>query len=468
MDAAQIATLMQAMNTLIGQIQQGQQENTAAINALTAATQAAANAPPNAGGGAPAPAQQQPGAFAMTPGQANAGNHIDYTTATGIKLWNEATAPLPNKFTADGVDVNQFSEAMLERANKSGWTNQIADIINIPDDGNVSRNLLTEYGRLTINNIKTYGSNYINTQSRQAQNDMQMYHCIKNSLTDAAEKSILSERDKYHNHNQPSGPLLYKLLMQKAIIDTIATESLFRENLTNLDSYMSSVKSDIKVFNEYVKLNYEGLRARGGKCDDIMIHLFKAYLAVSDKRFVRYMELKKINYDDGNPITPEELMALALNQYAIINKQELWNAKTPEEEQVIALAAQFNKLKDENLKLAKSLKKKNEKKNESKKDDKDKGKTKKKANTEGMAWRFVAPTEGAAKKKQVNGKDWFWCPYHKSWTRHNPEAKNPEDRCRLEPDKKIDKGTKPSQSAKGDKRSQALAAVISAYQSDSE
>ena len=153
MDAAQIATLMQAMNTLIGQIQQGQQENTAAINALTAATQAAANAPPNAGGGAPAPAQQQPGAFTMTPGQANAGNYIDYTTATGIKLWNEATAPLPNKFTADGVDVNQFAEAMLERANKSGWTDQNADIINILDDGNVQRNILTEYGRLTVNNI---------------------------------------------------------------------------------------------------------------------------------------------------------------------------------------------------------------------------------------------------------------------------------------------------------------------------
>ena len=176
--------------------------------------------------------------------------------------------------------------------------------------------------------------------------------------------------------------------MQKAIIDTIATESLFRENLTNLDSYMSSVKSDIKVFNEYMKLNYEGLRARGGKCDDIMIHLFKAYLAVSDKCFVRYMELKKINYDDGNPITPEELMALALNQYAIINKQELWNAKTPEEEQVIALAAQFNKLKDENLKLAKSLKKKNEKKTENKKEDKGKGKEKKKAKADSMAWRL--------------------------------------------------------------------------------
>ena len=103
MDAAQIATLMQAMNTLIGQIQQGQQENTAAINALTAATQAAANAPPNAGGGAPAPAQQQPAAFAMTPGQSNACNYIYYSTATGIKLWNEAIDDYDKEVNAVGV-----------------------------------------------------------------------------------------------------------------------------------------------------------------------------------------------------------------------------------------------------------------------------------------------------------------------------------------------------------------------------
>lgn len=40
-------------------------------------------------------AQQQPQQapnFALTPGQANAAQFIDYSTATGIKLWQEATA----------------------------------------------------------------------------------------------------------------------------------------------------------------------------------------------------------------------------------------------------------------------------------------------------------------------------------------------------------------------------------------
>jgi len=44
-----------------------------------------------------APQPPQPGAFALTPGQANPNQPLDYTTSSGIKIWNEATAPLPFK-----------------------------------------------------------------------------------------------------------------------------------------------------------------------------------------------------------------------------------------------------------------------------------------------------------------------------------------------------------------------------------
>lgn len=104
-----------------------------------------------------------------------------------------------------------------------------------------------------------------------------MYHCIKNSFTPETEIKILAERAKYRIVDTPCGPLLYKLLMQKAIVDIRATGSLMRSNLIELDSYMSSIESDIPTFNNYAKLNYEGLRARGEQCPDLMIHLFKAY-----------------------------------------------------------------------------------------------------------------------------------------------------------------------------------------------
>ena len=102
-------------------------------------------------------------------------------------------------------------------------------------------------------------STYLGNEDGRAQNSAQLYHCIKNSLTLEAERKILAERNQYHLDGVPSGTLLFKLLIQKATIDTWATSSLMRENLSNLHSYMTTVKSDVEEFNRYVKLNYQGL-----------------------------------------------------------------------------------------------------------------------------------------------------------------------------------------------------------------
>ena len=103
----------------------------------------------------------------------------------------------------------------------------------------------------------------MDANSHQAQNNVQLYHCMLNSLTKAGKLKILAESQKYHTRESPCGPLLFKLLMQKAIIDTRATATMFRDNLSSLDTYMSSVNSDVKRFNDYVKLNSEGLKACG-------------------------------------------------------------------------------------------------------------------------------------------------------------------------------------------------------------
>lgn len=147
---------------------------------------------------------------------------------------------------------------------------------------NQAVNILTGYGQVTTIDIAN-NATYLGNQDRRAQNDTQMYHCIKNSLSPEAERKILAERDSYHINGVPSGPFLFKLQMQKAIIDTRATSSLMKESMSNLDSYMSTVKSDIEEFNRYVKLNYQGLQARGESCNDIMVHLFKAYVMASDQ-----------------------------------------------------------------------------------------------------------------------------------------------------------------------------------------
>jgi hypothetical protein len=182
--------------------------------------------------------------------------------------------------------------------------------------------------------------------------------------------------------------------MQKAIIDTRATASLLRENLSSLDTYMSTVKSNIKQFNKYVKFNWEGLKARGESCDDLMINLFKGYQSTSDREFVHFIKQKRDAYDDGGDIQPEALMTLAFNKYKTLLKQDMWNAKSQEQEQIVALTTELGKIKDANLQLTRSLSKKQSKssdklKPDKKKDGKGKGKSNKSKSKHVHNWQVV-------------------------------------------------------------------------------
>jgi hypothetical protein len=78
------------------------------------------------------------------------------------------------------------------------------------------------------------------------------------------------------------GIMLFKLRMQKANTDTRAAASQLRENLTNLDSYLSTVDSNIELFNQHAKVNWGGITACGESSDNFTINLFKAYLCVTD------------------------------------------------------------------------------------------------------------------------------------------------------------------------------------------
>ena len=81
----------------------------------------------------------------------------------------------------------------------------------------------------------------------------------------------------------PLGELLLKLMMHRSVIDTRATSTYLRENLTNLDTHMSTVNLYIENFNQYVKLNVDGLKARGERTDDLMINLLRAYHVALDR-----------------------------------------------------------------------------------------------------------------------------------------------------------------------------------------
>jgi hypothetical protein len=264
--------------------------------------------------------------------------------------------------------------------------------------------------------IETQVKTYVDGSNRRVQNSTQMLLCIKESLSEAGKLKILSEANKWKANGVESGPMLFKYIMQKAVVDTRATSSFFRENLTSLDSYITTIDSNIELFNQYVHVNQDGLRARGETTDDLVINLFKAYLNVADQNFVEYIKTKKNAYDEGTTnLEPETLMTFALNKYHILVQEKKWKSLSPQDEQLVALKAQYNELKDANLRLSKSLI--NSKPNLPARG---KGKqNKKKGQTQVEKWKKEPPKDGESHTKTVNKKVYHWCKAHKAWTMHS-------------------------------------------------
>mmetsp|Transcript_35132 Transcript_35132/g.52225 ORF Transcript_35132/g.52225 Transcript_35132/m.52225 type:complete len:128 (+) Transcript_35132:539-922(+) len=83
----------------------------------------------------------------------------------------------------------------------------------------------------------------------------------------------------------PSGLWLLKVIIRESHIDTNATTSMIRLQLTQLDTYLPTVGHDILKFKAYVGMLVEGLASRGEKTHDLLANLFKGYAACSDTDF---------------------------------------------------------------------------------------------------------------------------------------------------------------------------------------
>jgi len=50
------------------------------------------------------------------------------------------------------------------------------------------------------------------------------------------------------------------------------------------------VNNNVSTFNEFVRLLLDALTARGESSSNVMVNLFKGYLAAPDKEFMTYIK----------------------------------------------------------------------------------------------------------------------------------------------------------------------------------
>ena len=130
--------------------------------------------------------------------------------------------------------------------------------------------------------------------------------------------------------------------------------------------------------------------------------------------FHRYLQSQKDDYNDGKTdlSPPDNLMELAGNKYKSLVEEDMWQATTASDKEIIALRAQIASLKSP------TNPGKKEKGPEKKK------KFEKKKESTSYTWKTVAPKTSDPIKKTVGEKTYHWCLKHSAWTLHTPEQCN--------------------------------------------
>jgi hypothetical protein len=171
---------------------------------------------------------------------------------------------------------------------------------------------------------------------------------------------------------------MYKVIMRLATIDSVVTNQMLRDNLQNLSVFAATVSGNInKINTEFTKNYYSQILARGATVNDPLNILFNAYLVVPCYHFKTYMKQKHNGYLDGSlTLTHKILMAYAKAHFDYLKNTGQWGAKSPDDKQIMAMAAEINALKGQ-LKLdfklsaaAKAKKKEDKSKNKGKKKNK--------------------------------------------------------------------------------------------------
>ena len=247
------------------------------------------------------------------------GGIIDYSTTQGRKMYASATAKLSEDlYNCNAEDLYAFLKTLLERAREYGWETPGVGIMSIPDDPvnpTEFKSLIDNHGEIDIEMIRTFKSSYVHGQIRSAQDAAMLYRCLMNSISREGKRKILVWEDQYQIGAYGSGNLLLKIIVRESHLDTNATSALIRKKLTNLDRYLPTIDQDITKFNTYVKLLIDGLRSRGEATNDMLINLFKGYSACSDREFIEYIKRKEDAFEEGQQITPDQLMKYADEKY---------------------------------------------------------------------------------------------------------------------------------------------------------
>jgi hypothetical protein len=317
-----------------------------------------------------------------------------------------------------------FLTALAKQAAEMGWseetnTQQITlfDIIPPGSTATVQISIIKEYARIPLTELKMQCARFmtgVDKDKRANQNNHMMQKCIYDSLTAPCKLSLVQYEPEYTWEGQICAPLLLKVLMRLATMDSVATIKALKNSMNTLAEYTAKVNGDVpQITARYVEIRNR-LRAAGSEVEGTEDALFRALKAVPVLKFVTYIETKEDSHDDGTlTASSDEIIILATQRYNLMVERNEWALEAPKKDEIIAMRAELDNLKGQLALSTKTkaaadevLDAKTSNKSRQKKDE---------------AWKKIPPATGEPQTKKIKAKDFHWCIHHMAWTVHRPE-----------------------------------------------
>jgi hypothetical protein len=132
-----------------------------------------------------------------------------------------------------------FVESLTCRATAMGWNAGSKQITTFTNRSDKTVDIIKEYGRIDEVTLKTACERFCkageaDAESRAKQNNTMLAVCLGKSPTADAQARLLTYRNKYTVDGMEYAPLMYKIIMRLATINTVATTQVLRDNLINL------------------------------------------------------------------------------------------------------------------------------------------------------------------------------------------------------------------------------------------
>ncbi len=190
--------------------------------------------------------------------------------------------------TSDQMVV--FVEAVSHCATAMGWNKNTKQITTLANRGGTLVDLIKCYGQTDKATLKIACKRFCKAgeayaESCAKQNNTMMAICFASSLMAEAQARLLTYPNEYTFNGVEYAPLLYKIIMRLATIDSVATTQTMQENLQSFGVIAATVYGDINKIHDKFDRNHLELLAHGTTVDDPIGLLYDAYSVIPCHNF---------------------------------------------------------------------------------------------------------------------------------------------------------------------------------------